>query len=78
MISIEKLLDIVCTEAIEHGGLQEVPDRADGTMEYYHSAKRQARGEYANGEPLSSEGLTPIQYDLELIASEDGTLRWEE
>ena len=78
MISLEKLLDIVCTEAIEYGGLQEVPDRADGTVEYYHSAKRNARGEYENGEQGLREVLPPIRYDLELIEAQDGTLQWEE
>ncbi len=78
MISLDNLLDIVCTEAIEHGGLQEVPDRADGTIEYYHSAKREARGEYKNGEQIDIISLPPMRYDLELIELEDGKLQWVE
>jgi hypothetical protein len=78
MISLDILLDIVCTEAIEHGGLQEVPDRADGTIEYYHSAKRNARGEYENGEQSATGNLEPIRYDLELIRAENNELKWEE
>ena len=78
MISLKKLLDIVCTEAIEYGGLQEVPDRTDGTMEHYHSPKRSARGKYENSEQSSIGNLPPIQYALKLIEDEDGTLHWEE
>jgi hypothetical protein len=78
MISLDKLLDIVCTEAIEHGGLQEVPDRADGTIEYYHSAKRNARGPYEDGGQGATGNLEPISYDLELIRTEKNELKWEE
>ncbi len=77
MISRRVLLDIVCTEAIEHSGLQEVPDRSDGTAEYYHSPKRNARGDYEHGEQELLEGLPAIQYDLELIQVDD-RLEWEE
>jgi hypothetical protein len=78
MISLDNLLDIICTEAIEHGGLQEVPDRVDGTIEYYHSPKRNARGGYENGELRGAGTLPPIRYDLELIELTDGKLRWVE
>jgi len=80
MISLDMLMDIICTEAIEHGGLQEVPDRADGTVEHYHSLKRNARadGELDNGEQRTTASMPPIQYDLELIESDDGTIKWVE
>jgi hypothetical protein len=78
MISLDNLVDIVCTEAIEYGGLQEVPDRADGTTEYYHSPKRNARGEYENGEQRDIGDLEPIRYDLELIKLKGGNLQWVE
>lgn len=77
MISLKKLLDIVCTEAVEYGGLQEVPDRVDGAEEYYHSIKRNARGEFRNGEQAPID-LPPIEYTLKLIEEEDGSLNWEE
>ena len=78
MISLKKLLDIVCTEAIEYGGLQEVPDRVDGAMDHYHSLKRNARGESDYSESITNENLPPMRFDLELIEKEDGTLQWEE
>jgi len=78
MISLEVLLDIIYTESIEHGGLQEVPDRADGTTDYYHARKRNARGGYQNGEQRLGGLLPPIRYDLELIEAEDGKLHWVE
>lgn len=78
MISIETLLGIICTEAIEFGGLLEVPDRMDGTSEYYHSAKRKARGDYERGEEKPTGIRPPIRYKLELIRAGDGTLHWEE
>ena len=77
MISLQKLLDIVCTEAIEYGGLPEVPDRVDGAMENYHAAKRTARGEPDEHEAGAVQpALPPIQYDLELIEDERGKLHW--
>lgn len=78
MISIETLMNIICTESIEYGGLQEVPDRADGTIEHYHSLKRNARGEYKNGDQRIVKDLSPISFDLELIEDTQGRLHWEE
>ena len=78
MLSLRQLMDVVCTEAIVYGGLQEVPDRVDGAVEHYHSAKRNARGQYGGREHDLSGELPPIHFDLELIEGDDGTLRWEE
>lgn len=79
MISLRKLLDIVCTEAIESGGLPEVPDRVDGAMDNYHAAKQNARSESnVEGGLESVNSLPPIRYDLELIRDENGNLRWVE
>jgi len=79
MISIDELVDMVCTEAILYGGLQEVPDRADGTVEHYHDPKRNARAHHNEDGAQNTRGdLPPIRYELELIESEDGTLHWEE
>lgn len=78
MISIETLLAIVCTEAIEYGGLAEVPDRVDGAQESYHSMKRGARGEYEGEGRELVEGSSPICYKLELIRTAEGKLEWEE
>ncbi len=75
MISINKLLDIICTEAIEYGGVQEVPDRADGTTEHYHSLKRPARSDFGNINHKNSECSQVIDYTLELIEM-DGELKW--
>ena len=78
MISLEEILNIICTEAIEHGGVQEVPDHKHGAQQQYHSPKHDARAPGENNEnPLEPE-LPPIRYDLDLIEDSDGTLHWED
>ncbi len=78
MLSIETLINIICTEAIEYGGLQEVPDRTDGTTENYHARKRNAREKYHGNEKRLEGDLPPIRFDLELIEDAEGRLRWLE
>ena len=78
MLSLEELLNIICTEAIEHGGLQEVPEHKHGAKQYYHSAKKEARGPDESNEHHVDLPLPPIQYDLELIEDRDGAFHWED
>ena len=64
MISVENLLGIIATEAIEYGGMSEEQWRKEGCQmpERLHNL----------------EGLPPIQYNLELLRRDDGTLYWVE
>ena len=78
MIALENLLNLICTEAFEHGGIPEVPDNKHGAPQNYASEKRDARG-LARHDPPSQPKETPIlRFDLELIEEKDGTLRWIE
>jgi hypothetical protein len=78
MISHQEMLEIVCTEAIEYGGLQEVPWQKHGAKQSFHSAKRGARGPHvSNGERPGSSEVTAA-YDLRLVAAPDGTLEWKD
>ena len=78
MIDLEDLLDIVCTEAFEHGGVPEVPDHKHGSEPNYHAQKRPARDPDGNTCQNYDETLLPIKYDLELILKGDNTYAWEE
>ena len=78
MIGIKTLLGIIRTEAVEFGGQLEVPDRMDGAIESYHSAKRNARHGSEGTERKPTENRAPIRHTLELIRAEDGTLKWVE
>ncbi len=77
MISQKELLDIVCTEAIEHGGLQEVPGQQHGGNTAFFAAKRISRG---GSERRGTTGIpksTSIKYALRLVKKVDGTLEWK-
>jgi hypothetical protein len=77
MISQQEILSIICTEAIEYGGLQEVPGHKHGARHSYHSAKRGARDRDENGSRPNGES-TGFFYPLRLIREGDGTLVWED
>lgn len=78
MIALENILNIICTEAFEHGGIPEVPDHKHGAPQNYSAPKREARGEIQDHTRSHSETLNSLQYDLELVQESDGTLRWIE
>jgi len=78
MNSSNDLLKIICTEAAEHYGIQEVPDDKFGASQYYHSAKREARGPNKGLESVASSMLPAIDFKLELIENEDGSIDWNE
>ena len=68
MNSLQELLDMVVTEAVEG---PEVPeDHADGASSIDNNRPEQY--------PLSETELPPIRFDLELIQERDGTYRWVE
>ena len=78
MISTKELLGIICTEAIEYGGIQEVPLHKDGATQSFHAPKRAARGpESSNGEYDSGEAATVV-YSLRLVLEDDGKLNWKD
>ncbi len=72
MISINDLLNIICTEALEHSGVQEVPDQQHGNTFHYHNLKRGAREADNNLESVTSKMLPPISFSLEVIEGPDG------
>jgi hypothetical protein len=78
MISQKEMLNIICTEAIEYGGLQEVPSQHHGGKNKFFSAKRAARGGQEDPGSLSSSGSPTVQYDLRLIKKDDGTFEWKD
>ena len=77
MISRKILLNIIRTEAIEYGGVQEIPSQTHGAKLSYHSAKRAGRGP----EPLGNCGdskVPSVLYDLRLVRQSDGSLQWKD
>ena len=78
MISIKDLLNIICTEAVEHGGVQEVPDNKHGARAHYHSQKRPARETGPLAEQGSTDELPSIKLNLEFVELDDGTFEWVE
>jgi len=78
MISQKEMLNIICTEAIEYGGLQELPGQQHGGKTSFHSAKRESRGpEEINGSRPESDSST-VQYDIRLIRKTNGILQWKD
>ncbi len=78
MISYQEMLEIVCTEAIEYGGLLEVPGHKHGAKQSFHSAKRGARGPtVCNGDRADADAPV-LHYDLRLVVESDGTLEWKD
>jgi hypothetical protein len=78
MISQEEMLNIICTEAIEYGGLQEIPTQKDGATNSFHSRKRGAR---APSEARREEGemdVPLLAYNLRLVQKTDGTFEWKD
>jgi hypothetical protein len=79
MISRKSLLNMICTEAFEYGGIQEVPDHKHGADQNYASPKRDARGSSPLERRCAVDGTLPtMRYTLELVRQADGTLRWVE
>jgi|HubBroStandDraft_1064217.scaffolds.fasta_scaffold228410_2 hypothetical protein len=78
MISQKEMLDIICTEAIEYGGLQEIPGQQHGGRTSFHEAKRGARTTEENNIGHSASESPAVSYDLRLVREADGTLTWED
>ena len=78
MISQNEILNIICTEAIEFGGLQEVPGHKHGGKNSFHAAKRGARGPDDNHRVCSDSEFPTVHYALRLVKETDGTLNWKD
>jgi hypothetical protein len=78
MISQKELLNIVCTEAIEHGGLQEVPGQQHGGNTAFFAAKRPSRGGSEKHGTAAISKSPSIKYGLRLVKKADGTLEWKD
>lgn len=78
MISQKEMLNIVCTEAVEYGGLQEIPGQQHGGRAAFHSAKRQSRRtEEAAGIRRKSKSRR-MTYQLRLVKKANGKVEWED
>lgn len=78
MIKIANILRIIRTEAFEYDGIPEVPDHKHGDRQNNFALKREARGKLTRDKRAPTASPSDLQYDLELIEDEDGTLRWHE
>lgn len=78
MISQTELLEIIFTEAVEHGGLQEVPGHKDGGTSSFHAAKREARGEGLSVDLSDPVNLPHVNYGLRLVRDPAGNVHWED
>jgi hypothetical protein len=78
MITLDGILDIICTEAYEYGGIPEVPDHKHGAPQNYSAAKRDARGVVPDDSRSYSASIVKLRYGLELLQEADGKLRWVE
>ena len=78
MISQKEMLNIICTEAIEYGGVQEIPGQQHGGKTSFHAAKRGARTTDENNIGRTASDSPAVSYDLRLVREADGTLIWEE
>jgi hypothetical protein len=72
------LLDMVCTEAIEYGGLQEVPANKHGTVQSYHSQKRRSRGNERRSGGRPAPNLPEAPFTLRPVKQADGSVEWVE
>jgi hypothetical protein len=78
MIKIANILRIIRTEAFEYDGIPEVPDHKHGDRQNNFAQTREARGKLTQNKRTHPASSSALQYDIELIEDEDGTLRWHE
>lgn len=78
MLNPKTLLNIICTEAIEYSGQQEVPDNKHGANQNFHARKREARSSEASSPPDIDTNHEELEmcYMNELVLGEDGRLEW--
>jgi hypothetical protein len=77
MIEIHNLLNIVCTEAFEDGGIPEVPDHVrDIAQPNYWAPRRDARSLQVEESLRTPQNLPTFQYNVEFVVDEDGKGYW--
>ena len=72
------MLAIIVTEAIEFGGLQEVPSQQRGGKTSFHAAKRVARGVGESNGGLRGSDKLKVKYRLRIARGRDGKLHWKD
>lgn len=78
MISEKDILDIICTEAIEYGGLPEIPGHQHGVTAAFHAAKRLGRGKQEDTGTDHPSRAPSVGYRIRVVKRADGSLRWED
>jgi hypothetical protein len=77
MISQKQMLKIICTEAIEFGGLPEIPGQQHGGKTSYHASKRPARRPERPPGGRTRSGLPNVKYNFRVVKKADGTIEWK-
>lgn len=78
MLTSSELLNIICTEATEFGGIQELPGHKHGAKHSFHSQKRRARGPGNVGGGVRPSNSEAVDYPLRLVRMKDGSLIWKD
>ena len=76
MISQKEMLNIICTEAVEYGGLQEIPGQQHGGRTAFHSAKRPSRKIEEGAGTQRQSDSRKMKYRLRLVKKANGTVEW--
>lgn len=78
MISHKDMLNIIYTEAIEFGGLPEIPGHKHGAKVSYHAPKRLGRGPFATkGRSLNTKNAE-LHYKVRVVRKANGSVAWED
>ena len=78
MISQKEMVDIILTEAIEYGGLPEVPSQQRGGKTSFHAAKRASRGMGERNGRSAASNARKVRYNLRVVRKRDGTPQWKD
>src|SRR5579872_1909198 len=76
MISLKQMLKIICTDAVEFGGLPEVPGQQHGGRTSFHAAKRPARRPEKSSYSRPTTSFPTVKYSLRIIKKADGSIEW--
>jgi hypothetical protein len=78
MISQKDMLNIICTEAIEHGGVPEISGLQQGGRVAFHAPKRPSRGSPQNCGSAPESESHKLNYTIRVVKKVDGTFKWED
>ena len=76
MNSRSDILGMVCSEALEYGGVQEIPEHKHGTQHNYFSKKRSARTSDSIYSKNGKQKHKSVKISLKLIRNENGKIQW--